>query len=237
MLELPRSDLIETYTVEPGTTAINVEEGSALVQILEGGIARAIPSTGAANEVFLGCAVGKPTMPTVVPYFETLTVPSASPYTRTLARTINGTDLGITFVAADGTRSAGVSGGAGANGYTLSGNTITFNSADAGKRVELRYRYNITYQEAIFRYNFNGYGVDTRTNVGTLGVCSTGRIYTDCFDLASDWASFNGSTPVKIGANGRFTLSGGGSVIDATVIQVPGADIPFLGLGLGLKHS
>lgn len=239
MLDLPRCTLIETYMADTVANIGVLEEGTALVHVLEGGISRVQPSTGGANEIFMGMSLGRPTLPVIVPYLETVKVPASGAPEVTLARSLNGSEIRATRVEGN-TRTTLTAGNPGttANTYSVSGNKLTFNAADAGKTFDLAYRYAITYQEAIFRYNFDGYGYDNRTSIGAIGVVSTGILYTDNYDILSDWAGFTGSTPIKLAPNGRLSLSGNGVAIDGIVMELPSNESGgFLGVRIGQKHS
>ena len=53
-----------------------------------------------------------------------------------------------------------------------------------------------------------------------------GELHCDTFDTSVDWSS---ATP-RLGDNGQIVASGSGPALNATVIAVPSADNPFLGL-------
>lgn len=229
MLELNKCQLIETRVANLLSTVIAVTEGTPLVHAMENGVAAVKPSTGAAGEKLVGIAIDRPGIPTIVPRVETRTVPASSPYTLTLEKPVNG-NVGINIVNANGTRTAVTAGTPASNAgqYSISGNVVTFNSAQAGATVELTYFYAISMQEAMVRFKFDAF-TPTNAPLPTVGLLTTGLAFTDRFDPASNWAGWAPGTDIKLG-DGVFTLTGSGAVIDAVVEAIPGADSPFLGI-------
>lgn len=233
MLDLNKSQLIETRVENLSASVVNVDEGTPMVHVLEGGRAACKPATGAAKEVFVGVAVGRSTTPTVVPYYERLTVPASGTYKVTLSKTLNGSVGVVALVNSDGSITPLTAGSASnANEYSISGQEITVNSAQAGKTLQVNYRYSISMAEAMLRYSFNAFA-PAAINIGTQGLIATGEVFVDNFDPTSNWAGFTNvtDTPIKLG-NGVFTLSGSGSAITAVVTSVPGVDSPYLGIRL-----
>jgi len=231
MLDLNKSELIETRVATLLSTINVIEEGIPLVHVLENGISVVKPTAGAANELFAGVSVGRSFTPSIVSFIERLTVPAGSPYTITLSKTLSGSALGVAVIAADGTRTVLTSGVAtNATEYSIAGQVITVNSAQASKVIELSYRYAISLGEAMLKYAFNQFA-PALVAIPTIGVCTTGELFTDAFDPASNWAGYTGATPLKLG-NGIFTLTGSGIAIPAIVSAVPGVDSPLLGVRL-----
>lgn len=64
--------------------------------------------------------------------------------------------------------------------------------------------------------------------VGSVAVAQQGVIYTDQFDTSVDWS--NATNVPKSGANGHVVAAGNGPNLNAKVIALPTAEIPFLGL-------
>lgn len=234
MLDLNKSRVFESHVKEVLSTLSNIPEGAAMVGTLEGGISKAKLSAGVNTEQFIGVSTGRPDRPTVAPKVDLLTVPSGSPYTVTLSRPMNGNDILVTHIAANGTRTVLAAGAASnANEYSISSGVITVNSSKASGKLEVIYNYNISLAEANAVYNFSVYGADLQIEHGTIGLITSGLIFTDMYDITSDWSSASRQVPVRIGPSGKFTLTSNSNAnqeITAIVIQVPGAGSPLLGL-------
>lgn len=230
MLDIDKCELIETRVAELSTAVVAVEEGQAMVHFLENGKGVVKPATGSGDEAFAGFAIGRSGTPGVVPYYESLPVPASTAYTVTLSKTMSGSDISVVVVAANGTRTVLTAGSAtNANEYSISNGVITVNSAHASKNLLVGYNYAISLNEARMRYGFNEFAVAAVT-LPTIGVCPTGEIFTDRFDITSNWAAWVPGTAVKLGANGKITLGGSGTAIPVVVSSVPGVDSPFLGV-------
>lgn len=233
MLDINKSRFFETHVANVHSSIGAIEEGSALVYTLEGGQGVVKPSEAAAAQKYAGCALGRSGTPTIVPFFELKAVPATGPYTVTLSKTLSGSAIRVTHIAANGTRTTLVVGDPSttAGAYSISNGVITVHSGKASGTLELSYRYAITLQEAIFRYNFSMNGSHNVTDIGTIGVVTTGVIFTDRYDVASDWSTYTGAAPVYITADGLYTMtSSGNTEISAAVVSVPSASNMFLGL-------
>ncbi len=231
MLDLNKCVLIETRVANLLSTISILDEGVPMVFTLENGVEAVKPALGVANELFAGVSIHRSTSPINAAYIERLSVPSGSPYTVALTKVQAGSALGVYVVNADGSRTALTAGSAAnATEYSISGQVITVNVAQASKVLEVSYRYAPTLVEAAYRYSFNAFP-PLAIGLPTTGLCTTGEIYTDCFDPAVNWAGFTGATPIKLGA-GLFTIGGSGVTIPASVSAVPGVESAMLGLRL-----
>lgn len=233
MLNINASTLMET---RPGTLASGVtacDEGTALVFVLENGVGRFKPSAGVANEVFAGVALGNPAPVTRTNRVEEIVVPAQSPYTITLARAPLANPLVVVKAAGANAKAtlAYHASTVSSTQYTISGSTITVDSSFAGRTIRVQYPYAISAAELIQGpYGYDSNRVTDLTSVPAMGVITVGEVFVDNFDPASDWETWGGATPVKLGANGIFTLGGSGVAIDAAVISVPAVGNGFLGL-------
>lgn len=236
MLDLNKSRIFESHVKDVVTGLVNIPEGAAMVSAIEGGVSKAKLSAGVATEQFIGVSTGRPTAPSIAPKFDVLNVPASGPYTVALSRPISGSDILVVHVAANGTRTTLTAGSASnANEYSIASNVITVNSSKASGKLEVSYRYAITLQEANANYNFSVFGADMSLEHGTVGLITAGTIYTDQYDITSDWSLQTRAVPVRVGPGGVFTLtsnSDANQAITAIVIQVPGAGSPLLGLHL-----
>lgn len=234
MLNINASTLMET---RPGTLASGItalEEGSALVMILENGIGKVRPSQGLATEAFAGVSLGNPSLPTSVVRVESFTIPAQSPYTITLARAVVGTPLVVVEAVPGGAVKVTLAANATASStqYAIAGQVITLDSSFAGRTLRVQYSAALGVAEAVQGdYGFDSNRVTDLTSVPAVGIFSVGEVFTNMFDPLSDWETWVASSaPVRLGAGGKFTLIGSGAVVPAQVIAVPGVASGFLGL-------
>lgn len=233
MLNINASTLMET---RPGTLASGIttmDEGTALVYVLENGVGKVKPAAGGANEVFAGVALGNPIMSTQTNRVETFTVPGTAPYQIKLARTPVGDPLVVVEANSSGGTKVTLAKNASASAtqYAISGNVVTLDSSFAGRTVRAQYAHALTVQELIQGpYGFDSNRVTDLGSVPAVGIISVGEVFVDNFDPLADWETWSGSNPVKLAANGKFTLGGSGATVDAAVIAVPSVASGFLGL-------
>lgn len=207
----------------------SIEEGTCVIRVKENGVVKASPSAGTANDVFAGVAVSGARNLTQIGGFEEITIPASGPYTATLAHTPVGTVTGTFIPVADGALTIGAGAPSGTGVVQISGRTLTFHSADAGKKVRIHFKRDLSAVEAQALYGqiVGAGGLSDRTGVITKGEL----VFVSNYDPASDWWVAVG--PVKCGANGNFTLGGSGAVCAGVSVAVaPTADFPFLGLNL-----
>lgn len=236
MLDLNRCTIVESVPGTLASTVMSIEEGLALVNVLEGGYGRVAPSTGASGEMFRGVALGNAGQSTQIKRYEKFTVPSNSPYTVTLSRTPIGD--GVVVIEAGGSNPRIVllkASAASATEYAIAGNVITLHSSFAGRTGYVVYTSPMLATEAAqTQYgSANKFGTMDLSIIPAIGIITTGEVYIDNYDPTSDWASWTTATPVKLSADGVFTLGGSGSSIESiAVVKVPVAGDPWLGLYL-----
>ena len=219
--------------VQPIATGSQVaEEGQGLIAVLEDGIEKVKPSAGAGGEVFVGFALFRQVDVTNYPNVEELTVPSAAPYDVELEKNnlITG-QIRVYDVAAASDLT--VVGGAPANATEVqvdyTNGKLTFHSGAADKAMVAYYRYQLTVYESknIF--------YDAPTNYPdpnyfkTVGVGKgKGRLFTSFYDQSK---VYDGSSALKLGANGIITVGGAGPAIPGgRVVKVPTSSDPMLGI-------
>lgn len=179
------------------------------------------PCAGAAGEKFVGVLNAQTS---AAPFLQTTSV-MAEEVTLSVGGTVtlSRTPLGGTTGAYNITDGAAIAGGA----FSVSGTTFT-SVANAGKKVRIVYKYTLTVDAARAKFGDvqpGGYVGDT---LGFASVMRKGTIYTDQFDTAVQWED---ATAVKLAAGGLVTdQSGSGVAISATIVQIPTASMPFLGL-------
>ena len=226
-LNISRLRFDSSRMVSLHSSVTRIEEGTLLQSVIEGGKEVVLAATGASGERIAGLALNNPGQMSVAPRYEEVTVPSQAPYTVTLANApINGS-VRIAPVAGG---AAFTSGTVATGVYGLSGRVVTFDAADAGKKLRVSYKYNPTVVEAQALYGQHPFE-DPQGIIRATGVLyHADEIYLTNFDPASDWwASTPG--PIYSGAGGVVTKSSGGVLLeDCFVIAAPSAVSPFLGL-------
>lgn len=204
-------------------------EGQALVADRTGGLYGVKPSTGASGEQFAGVSISQQLTPLYLPIMEVLTVPATGTYAVTLAKTPAGGTLRVVSSGA-GVLAAG-SPGAEVDEYSITGNVITVNVARAANTLTINYRYSPTTVELATVQGDIPPGGSVSLVLGSVGVIRRGDIYTSEYDTSVDWTAAN--PLVYAGANGLFTtVQGTAALVNCTVIGVPSASNPFLGLEL-----
>jgi hypothetical protein len=216
-------------------TAGTFEEGNFLEGILENGVFVVRPSTGTSGPVFAGVAWGYFSTPATAPIVDLLTV-DASAYTAVLSQVPTSTGAIQVYLAVlntanneyePGTVFTQIGSAPLTTQYTISGNTLTFNSANGGVKVYALYRYNLTVQQAEALVG-DVISIAAPAVTNSIGIIERGKIFTSCFDTSIDWTT-NPAT-IKLGASGNITVGGSGATINARVYALPTADVPFLGV-------
>lgn len=218
---------IERSIERPVATGSTVTaEGQALVQdAVNGGVK---PSAGAATEIFAGVSFSQQLTPLALPKIESLVVGASNTVTLAatpLAGTIRvvRTDTGAALTAAALT-------GDGAK-YTLAGAVITVDAALAGKTLSVTYRFAPTTVQVKAIQGDIPPGGAASSLLNSVGVIQAGDVFTTEYDTSVDWTSVNASTPIKLAANGLFTVGGSGiAVPNAFVVGLPSSDAPYLGV-------
>jgi hypothetical protein len=211
--------------------APRLEEGMALTGIFENGLfaATITPTPTIAQTPFLGFCFSWYETPTSQILTETYTVPATSPYTVPLGSTPLNPTTGILVKTASGTK-VNYNAAGGSGNYTVSGNTLTFDAAQAGQVFTATYGGNITVAQAIQLVG-DGYIGTTRPSdvTGTIGLIRQGVIYTSNFNPGVDYS--DPSIVLRVGPNGIVDPSyTAGPVIPGYVKELPSAEVPYLGL-------
>lgn len=221
--------------VQPQAMGSSVsEEGQGLVAVLEDGVEKVMPATGAPGEVFAGFATFRQRDYTTRAMVEELSVPASSPYTVELAATslISGQIRVYDVAAAADLTVVGGAPAAGQVQVNLTTGVLTFNVAEAGKAMVAYYRHNLTLAQSRALY----YDVPTNypdANLfGTVGVGKgKGRIYVGTYDQSIDWSSVAAGS-ISLGADGILTVGAGALVPGARVVKVPGPGAGQATLGI-----
>lgn len=221
MLYFPKTRVAISHELPIAVGASVQAEGLALVTDNTGGIFGLKPSAGSSGENFYGISISQEFPLLAYPKIEERVQPVAN--TIVLNRTpISGTvavfdiDTGLPLVVT--------------TDWTLSGKTVTLQSATVGHNIRVLYKFVPTAVEARAIQGDVYPGGAAGTTFGQVGVLKSGAIYTTEYDSAVNWAA---SAPViRTGANGQLTIGGSGPIIPAVVIQIPGVQSPFLGIEL-----
>lgn len=227
MLKIDKCVGIETTHSPVASNVSRLEEGVALVFVREAGKLVVQASTGAAGENFAGIAASRHYTPSTAVRSVVTTIPTASPYTVSLASTPVSTEApGITIdgvVAAAGVPAAGE--------YLLSGSELTFEASDAGKEVTITYRYELTKTEADFLFGSDNIMPDMPGDY-QMARYRTGVLWTDQFMTADDWS--DDSLPIKLAADGKFTndAAATGTEVIAIVEEIPSVTGGWLAIRL-----
>jgi len=225
MLDLAKCEIIDSRSLPLLSTVLTLEEGVAMVYDMENGKGVIKPSTGASGEIFAGVSQMKHVTPSQANIVVETLIPASGPYTVTLAKTpVNAASVNVYIAGVAATQ-----GTVADNVYSVSGNVLTFHSADAGLAIKVLYRYALTAAEAAMIYGGEiiGQTVQDEVNVTTI---STGTIFTDSFVIADTWEA--GAGPVYLGESGKFTLQSGGTALDAVIVGAPSVSNGMLGLSL-----
>ncbi|QJT70928.1 hypothetical protein GR7B_00130 [Vibrio phage vB_VcorM_GR7B] len=223
----------DNMKVAPG--AVIAAEGQALVAEYVGGELHVKPSTGAATERFVGLAIAETMTQAYLPFVEEHAVSNSASATDTvtLSKTPVAGSLLVQTVAADGavaTLTAGTPGGSAATTYSISGATVTFWAPTLdGKSLRVTARYAPTVLQLRELQGDQAPGSTASATLNVVGALEQGDFETSEFDTTQVW---DANADVKLGANGRFTQTGSGKVVDCLVTRVPSVDNPFLGLKL-----
>lgn len=214
------------------SNATNIVEGSPLVLKIEDGLGKVGLPTGAATDQFVGVAFAGFVRPEYMVEAESIRV-DAEKLKVALKHTVLGGKLGATVDGVAATVATSGDAAAGKVIYSSAENTVTFAADDAGKVFVLIYNYEPTVSEAraIAGDGYPG-GFQLSQLAGSIGVIHQGTVATSEFDVAADWTAA-ASQPVKLNADGKFTLGGNGAAIaNARVLAIPGAKSEYLVLQL-----
>lgn len=224
MLKMDKCRIIESTHSRVHSTVTQLSEGVALAFIRENGELKVHAATGAAGEKFAGVSMSRHMTPSQAVLTVETTIPSAAPYEVTLADTpVEAPGVYIDGVAAP-------AGAPAAGEYLLAGAIVSFEASDAGKTVSITYRYNLTQAKARMLFGTDAVSLDMSEDF-ELSRIVTGHVYTDQYVTADDWS--DDTTPIRLGADGKFTKSGTGTEIPSAVVhETPASAGGFLALHL-----
>lgn len=217
MIYFPGSRIEKSVEMPLVASTTLSEEGLALAGVMTAGAFGVRASTTAGTDIFVGFSLANLNLiPSTQVAVET--------YTQGAGNTIttNQTPLGGTTVAWNNTTGAAVvpSG--------IVGAVWTFSGASNGHSITVTYKYTLSAVQSRAQYGDLLPGGFSGNVFGVTGVARRGRIFTSAFDSSKEYRS---ATAIKLAAAGLVTdQSGAGVAINAVVVSVPTADVPFLGL-------
>lgn len=208
------------------------EEGVPLVQAMFDGKETAAVSGQDGAKIFLGFSYSETMRPVTKANITTVT-PTANNLTFTLPGGFEPLTGQILVAYADTHEAFTSSASPSAKQYKLEGAVITFAAADAGKAIEIQYRYTPSQQDLLFNDRVP-YTFSTAPEMyGRIGCILEGDVYTDQYDASINWAAPTASHVLTAGANGRVTMAAAGGVeIPGYVISIPNESNPYLGIRL-----
>lgn len=219
MLSFPNTRGVVSGEMSVAPSAVISAEGQALVSQLTNGVGGAKPSTGAAGEIFIGLAVSQQMTLTSVAKVDEAVQPASN--TVKLSRTPSAGTLAIYDVDAGAPIAIG-------GPVTLVGDTVTLDAGTVGHSLKFTYKFVPTVTEARQLQGDVWPGGPAGAVVNQVGYINEGPVASDQFDTTVNW---NATNPVvRLGANGQLTIGGPGTIVNCTVVSVPSASSPFLGL-------
>lgn len=248
MIQAERSRWSRSYEISVYSQDQVLETGLALTSLLENGKKVARRSNGTDNTIFLGLShaeyigVGY-----TLPLSTSINVPQpvggAAYSVVPLEQVSTGVaDMGVfSGTGYGGTQFANVSN---ANNYAaVSDDTHYALSADgrslivkadlAGSQLFVTQRWQPTayYLRMMFGDMYLPTGA---VDMNRIGVIQRGTIYTSAYDTSANWGAaqdFSTANVLRAGVNGRLTLNSAGAICrDCTVVSVPTASDPWLGV-------
>lgn len=220
----PRGSISGEFALAAGV--ILTAEGQALVRNKNAQADGVGPSTGSANDIFVGFSIA-----------HTAAAPFAEPFYNAVETyvvagngqiVLNNTPVAGQVGLYDTTTQAPV---------PVDGTTVTVvgkvvSGLEAGDVVTVTYKYALSVLQRNSLFGNEQPGGYVGNVVGQIGFISKGPVYTSEFDASVDWKS---ATSVKLAANGQITnQTGAGQVIvGATILALPSTQIPYLGIYLG----
>lgn len=216
MLYMPKTRFAQSFTRALTAGTVLMDEGLALVAGPGGSVKLA---SGVADEHFVGFSVNQRGPLFALPTFEDVTVSTAAPTVK-----LTKTPLGAKVTVRNPiTQALLVSG----TDYNFDQATNEVKDLDEGDYV-IAYEFSPTMIEARVIQGDVQPGGTVPMNYDFTGVLAKGDIFTSSFEVADDWTV--AGVKIRLGANGKLTTQGTGTVINAYVIGTPNAQSPFLGI-------
>jgi hypothetical protein len=231
MFDLKRTHMDATLKRSLAAGTIVSQEGVLVCAVIEDGVEKAaIVAAPAGTEKVIGFTKTADSQPARTSNVEEVKVPSAGSYTAQLSKT--NIVSGRVRAAIGASALTVITSGVPASGevlVNLSTGALTFHADQAGAKVKFTYLYDMTIVQS--KQMFGERHINNRDLHSEFGEIELGsgygELYTDQFDASADWSA---SGAIKLGANGILTKSGSGPTLNLTVVSVPTAELPLLGV-------
>jgi hypothetical protein len=214
-----------------GVNPNSLQEGSALVSVIEDGYEKVKLSEGTKDEKLVGFAYGTWFVPStlVMTASATLTgeVDTVQLFPNCVADSIKitGTSTFAAKTSADAVAAAG--------DFFLdtATGTLTIKGAE-NEVVVIAYRRNLTVSEQQTMFGSHSINGNANSLFEQVTVWKgNGEIWTDQYDTSADWSS---ATEAYTGANGLLTSDNTSGCVAGRIIGKPTASNPFLGIAINL---
>lgn len=232
MIDLKRTHSDKTLSRAIATGTVVDQEGLVLCAVLENGEEKAkLVAVPAATDKVLGFAKTASSQPARTSKVESVLVPATGVLTAQLSEANIVVTAVRAVIKATGGALTVITTGAPLTGEVLvdTAGLLTFHADQAAKEIVVTYLFDLTVMQSKQRYGERH--VNNRDLNATFGNIEVGvgfvELYTDAYDAAADWTS---AAAIKLGANGTLSKSGVGPTLNLTVVHVPSAEIPFLGV-------
>lgn len=228
MLNLPKCVIKQASHQKVAASIAVLDQGYALVSVIEDGVLKVELSTGVADEDFRGFSQNKFQNPQYAVNTQEFSAPGATPYVYNLAKTPFGVEYNF-YIA--GTQAVVVTTGTPTTGQVKveANGKLTFAAADAGKDVKAVYRYQLTQAEAIFLFGNDPVPFVRQEEVQT-SIVEVGLVFTDAYVISDDWAT---AKYAYLAADGLLTTDDTGTRV-GPVAGLPYANEGFLGVEISV---
>lgn len=237
MLYFPQTR-IDLSKERPIAQGYNVyAEGSALTWKNVGGQLGVAPTTGSGDQ-FAGVSFNGVINAITLPYMETLTVSANGQINTSFAANagtlaiVNASNVLMTAAAADTDPTTLT-----ATQYAPSSTNpllYSFNaSLNAGAVVTVAYRYSPNAFQNMYTQGMQLPGGAAGLYLGQIDVIQHGDVYTSEYDTSANWGASN-IVGVTLEANGLFGPATSNPLAGVTIIALPSAGNPFIGLALNV---
>lgn len=214
-----RGPISGEFATAPGVVFLS--EGLALVRTNNNQAAGVLPSTGADTDVFVGFSIAS-----------TVGAAFPEPYANQVQRFVVPANGQVVLNRTPVTGQIGIydeTAGEDVSSPTVVGDLVS--DLTPGNIVEITYKWAMTVLDRVSAFGNEQPGGYVGAIVDQIGYISTGQVYTSEFDASVNWAT---ATAVKLAPSGQITNQDGTGVAitNATIIHVPGTQVPYLGISL-----
>jgi hypothetical protein len=237
MIDFANSKIVRRAMENVALATTGLEEGVALLGLMEDGEYVVKLSDGTTNLSFAGFAQSERQTPTLLPVcrqYKALNLTGGGVGFVLPRANVGG--VVVRYTDGNGTKLTLGSSTPSAGEYYISGTTVTVNVADLNKLIQMTWMFSPTQADILAGVG----GDNTPTTVGTLvGQYRTTNVIKEAddlrisnFDPAIDWDAWVPATGLKVAANGIVTTAAGTGVAitGARVVHAPDTDSEYLGI-------